>query len=176
MKKLICIVLIVIFCVSSGSFAYAENFEFESESVVLIEPTTGKVLYEHNPHEALPIASVTKVMTLLLAMESLEEGETSLDDEIVVSQRAEDMGGTQIFLEKGQKISFEQALIAVAVGSANDAAVAVAEHIATSVEAFVEQMNYRAQELGMKNTEFFNPSGLPINDEKENLALLMMWR
>ncbi|WP_350344709.1 D-alanyl-D-alanine carboxypeptidase family protein [Proteinivorax tanatarense] len=169
MRKILSGVLIVFLCFSGTQVASSQEFELECEAALLMEPTTGKVVFEHEAHQQFPIASITKVMTLLLAMEAIEEGRVSLEDTVVASQRASEMGGSQIFLEKGQEISFEDLLIAVAAGSANDASVAVAEHVSTSVEGFVDDMNTRANQLGMKNTEFLNPSGLPI-DEKENLS------
>lgn len=140
----------------------AEGLELESHSALLMEQSTGLVIFEKNAHEALPLASVTKVMTLLLAVEAIEADKVSLDDMIIVSKRAMDMGGTQIFLEQGDQISLENALIGVAAGSANDASVVVAEHVAGSYEGFIEMMNQRAKELGMTNTKFVNSSGLPV--------------
>ncbi|WP_353892337.1 D-alanyl-D-alanine carboxypeptidase family protein [Proteinivorax hydrogeniformans] len=169
MRKILICILIAVVCFSGTQIAFGQEFELECEAALLMEPVTGKVVFEHEAHKPFPIASITKVMTLLLAVEAIEEGKVSLDDMVVASQRAAEMGGSQIFLEKGQKVSLENLLIAVASGSANDASVAVAEHVGTSVEGFVEDMNAKARELGMKNTNFLNPSGLPI-DEEENLS------
>lgn len=148
--------------------ATAQSPEFEgelaSESAVLIDAATGRVLFEKDAHAPRPPASLTKVMTMLLAMEALERGEVKLDDVMVTSHRAKSMGGTQLFLETGDEITLEQAMIGMAVESANDAAVVVAEHLAGSVEGFVEMMNRRARELGMENTYFANPTGLPEED------------
>lgn len=141
--------------------ALAEELDLESHSALLMEQSTGLVVYEKNAHEALPLASVTKVMTLLLAVEAIEAGKVSLDDIVTVSKRAMDMGGTTIFLSQGDQISLENAIIGVAAGSANDASVVVAEHVAGSYEGFVDMMNERARDLGMSNTKFVNPSGLP---------------
>ena len=163
-KNLISIILILILSTSLAvpQGALAEELELESHSALLMEQSTGLVIFEKNAHEALPLASVTKVMTLLLAVEAIEAGKVSLDDTVTVSKRAMDMGGTQIFLEQGDQISLENALIGVAAGSANDASVVVAEHVAGSYEGFIDMMNQRAKELGMSNTKFVNSSGLPV--------------
>ncbi|MDD4078742.1 MAG: D-alanyl-D-alanine carboxypeptidase, partial [Eubacteriales bacterium] len=112
-----------------------------------------------------PPASIAKIMTMLLVMEALERGELALDDVMIASTRAKETGGTQIFLDVGDEITVEQAMIGMAVESANDAAIVVAEHLGGSVEGFVEMMNRRAQELGMENTRFANPTGLPEDAE-----------
>lgn len=132
-----------------------------SKAAILIDAHTGQVLYEHNAHEALPPASVTKVMTLLLALEAVAEGRAKLDDLVHTSAYAASMGGTQIWLEPGEQMPLKEILYAIAVGSANDAAVALAEHLGGSEAGFVEMMNRRAAELGARNTQFQNPSGLP---------------
>lgn len=142
-------------------FASGQELALVSKSAVLIDAQSGRVLYEYNAHEALPPASVTKIMTLTLALEAVKEGRASLDDLVSTSQYAADMGGTQIWLEPGERMPLRDLLYAIAVGSANDAAVAVAEHLAGSEPAFVELMNAKARELGMVNTRFANPSGLP---------------
>ncbi|HEX6970897.1 MAG TPA: D-alanyl-D-alanine carboxypeptidase family protein [Limnochordia bacterium] len=132
-----------------------------SKAAILMDAASGRVLYAVNEHEALPPASVTKIMTLVLALEALERGEISLDELVVGSEYAASMGGTQIWLEPGEQLPMREILYAIAVGSANDAAVALAEHLAGSEAAFVEMMNARARELGMKNTQFANSTGLP---------------
>jgi D-alanyl-D-alanine carboxypeptidase (penicillin-binding protein 5/6) len=118
------------------------------------------VLYEQNPDEALPPASVTKVMTLLLVMEAIDSGKIKLDDTVSTSERAASMGGSQIFLEVGETMTVEDMLKSVIIASANDAACALAEFVSGSEEAFVKAMNARAAELGMKNTNFENTNGL----------------
>ncbi len=138
------------------------------KSAILIEQTTGEILYQQNPDEKLPIASVSKVMTLLLAMEALENGTVSLDDNVPISENAASMGGSQVFLEPGEQISLHDVLKAVFVSSANDGAVALAEMISGSVEGFVVAMNEKAQALGMNNTVFYNPTGL--DDSETNLS------
>jgi D-alanyl-D-alanine carboxypeptidase (penicillin-binding protein 5/6) len=135
-----------------------------AESALLVEATTGQVLYEKDPDKPLPPASITKIMTMLLAMEKIAEGKISLSDMVVASERAMSMGGSQIWLETGEEMSLEDLMKAIAIVSANDASVAVAEHIAGSEEAFVDMMNKRAQELGMTGTNFVNSSGLPDPD------------
>lgn len=134
-------------------------------SAILMEKTTGEVIYEKNAHERLQPASVTKVMTMLLVVEEIEKGTISLDETVTGSARAAGMGGSQIWLEVGEQLSVSDMLKCVAVVSANDCAVALAEHIAGSEEAFVAKMNKRAQELGMKNTNFTNCTGLMESNE-----------
>lgn len=130
------------------------------KSAVLMEATTGKVLYAHNPDEALPPASVTKVMTLLLVMEAIDSGVLNYTDKVTASANAASMGGSQIYLKEGETMTVEDLLKSVVIASANDAAVALAEHIAGSEEAFVARMNERAAELGMISTKFENTNGL----------------
>ncbi len=138
------------------------------KSAFLIEQTTGQVLYEKNPDERLPLASVTKVMTLLLVMEALENGSISLTENVPISENAASMGGSQVYLEPGENISLDEVLKAVFVSSANDGAVALAEMISGSVEGFVAAMNDKAAALGMHNTIFYNPTGL--DDVEVNLS------
>ncbi len=142
------------------------DLELECKSAILIEANTGKVIYEQNADEALPPASVTKVMTLLLVMEAIEEGRISLSDTVRTSEHAASMGGSQIFLKEGEEMCVEDMVKSVVIASANDAACALAEHVAGSEEAFVKRMNGRAAELGMKNTSFENTNGL--DDTTEN--------
>jgi len=134
--------------------------DVSAKAAVLMEKSTGRVLYENNPHQALPPASVTKVMSLLLVGEAIKSGKISLDDVVTTSEHAASMGGSQIYLEAGEKMSVEDMLKAVVIGSANDAAVALAEHIAGSESAFVSMMNEKAKKLGMNDTNFVNASGL----------------
>ena len=143
-------------------------------SAVLMESSTGKVLFEKNPHEQRPCASVTKVMTLLLVFEAVDSGKLSLDDEITASEHAAGMGGSDIWLEKGETMSADDMIKATVVVSANDAAVALAEHISGSEDAFVEKMNSRAKELGMNDTVFKNCNGLA--DDSDNRILLYICR
>ena len=131
-----------------------------SHAALLMEKTTGEILYAQNEHEALPPASVTKIMTVLLTMEAIDSGRIALDDVVTVSAYAAGMGGSQIFLAEGEQITVDDLLKGVCVSSGNDAAVALAEHVAGVTELFVEQMNNRARELGMKDTHFVNCTGL----------------
>ncbi len=146
----------------------AENgtLSLDCKSAILMEATTGTVLYVQNPDEALPPASVTKVMTLLLVMEAIDAGTVRMDNTVTVSANAASMGGSQVYLKEGEQMSVEDLLKSVVIASANDAAVALAEYLAGSVRSFVEKMNTRAQELGMKNTRFENVTGL--DDTAEN--------
>ncbi|NLN17991.1 MAG: D-alanyl-D-alanine carboxypeptidase [Firmicutes bacterium] len=148
------------------AIAAEAKLSITSASAVLMDYHTGRVLYEKNAHEQLPPASVTKIMTLVLALEALRDGKVSLETGIPTSELAASMGGTQIWLETGEVRPFEELLYAIAVGSANDASVAVAEHLAGSEPAFVALMNAKAKALGMKNTHFANPSGLPFPDQR----------
>ena len=129
-------------------------------SAILIEAETGRVLFEQNADQPLPPASVTKIMTLLLVMEAIDAGAVKLDDTVTASAKAASMGGSQIFLKEGEQMSLEDMLKSVIIASANDCAVALAEHVAGSEEVFVARMNERAKELGMKNTNFENTNGL----------------
>lgn len=140
------------------------------KSAILVEQTTGRVLYRQNPDEKLPIASVTKIMTLLLTMEALDAGAIALDDPVPISETAASMGGSQAYLEPGEVISLHEILKAVFVSSANDGAVALAEMISGSVDAFVAAMNDRATSLGMHDTVFLNPTGLDDSEEGTSTA------
>lgn len=132
----------------------------DCKSAILMEAKTGQVLYEQNADEALPPASVTKIMTLLLVMEAIESGKLKYDDMVTASAHACSMGGSQIYLKEGEQMTVEDMIKSVVISSANDAAVALAEHIAGSEDSFVSQMNDRAKALGMKNTNFQNTNGL----------------
>ena len=142
------------------------DMKLECKSAILMEANTGEILYEQNADEALPPASVTKVMTLLLVMEAIQEGKVSLDDTVTASAHAASMGGSQIFLKEGETMSVEDMLKSVVIASANDAACALAEFVSGSEAAFVKRMNERAAELGMKNTCFENTNGLDDTAEK----------
>ena len=132
----------------------------DCRSAILMEATTGQILYEKNSDEALPPASVTKIMTLLLVMEAIAEGKIKYTDTVTASAYACSMGGSQIYLKEGEQMSVEDMIKSVVIASANDAAVALAEHIAGSEDTFVAQMNERARQLGMINTNFENTNGL----------------
>lgn len=136
----------------------------DSMSAVLMDAATGAVLFEKNSHEKLPPASVTKVMTMLLIMEAVDSGKVTWKDKIRCSDYAASMGGSQIFLQPGEEMTLEDMFKGIAVASANDAAVAVAEHLAGSEDEFVRLMNERATELGLKDTHFSNVNGLPVDN------------
>ncbi|MGX4669507.1 D-alanyl-D-alanine carboxypeptidase family protein [Cerasibacillus sp. JNUCC 74] len=142
----------------------AKSLTVDAKSAILIERDTGKILFNKNEHEKLSPASMTKIMTLLLIMEALEEGKLKLDEKLRISERAASMGGSQIFLEAGEEMSVEDLLKGIAVASGNDASVALAERIAGSEQAFVKKMNEKAKELQLKNTKFQNSTGLPADD------------
>ncbi|MDF9409049.1 D-alanyl-D-alanine carboxypeptidase [Pelotomaculum isophthalicicum JI] len=138
--------------------------ETTAVAAVLLEPTTNKIIYEKEPNKRLPMASVTKLMTLLLASEAVEQGKFKLTDKVVTSENAWEMGGSQVYLEPGEEMSLWDMLLAIGLQSANDASVAVAEHIAGSEEAFVQAMNDKAKELGLANTNFVNCHGLTADN------------
>ena len=137
-----------------------------AKSVILMESSTGRVIYENNADLPLPPASITKVMTLLLIMEDIESGKIGYGDMVTVSERAKSMGGSTIYLDSGERMSIHDLLKGIVVASANDACVAVAEYLEGTVEAFVERMNKRAAELGMTNSFFVNTNGLPAEGHK----------
>lgn len=141
--------------------AEAVELPVEAPAALLMEKETGQVLYAENEHEKREPASVTKVMTLLLVMEAMERGELKYEDTVTVSAGAASMGGSQVYLSEGEQITVEELLKAVCVSSGNDAAVALAEKVSGVTELFVQQMNNRAAELGMQDTHFVNPTGLP---------------
>ena len=188
LKKIIC--LILVFVVLSSNCVFAENgavtvssecdisdidvplssqtvdapigqtLEIHAKSAILMEPVTGQILYEMNSDERLAPASITKIMPLLLIMEAIERGDISLETVVTASEHACSMGGSQIWLEPGESMTVDELLKATVIASANDACVALGELIAGSEEGFVAQMNIRAEELGMTNTNFVNCTGL----------------
>jgi len=131
-----------------------------AKSAILIEASSGKVLYEKTPDEKLPMASMTKIMSMLLIMENINNGNLNYTDKVIISKNASGMGGSQVFLQEGEEYKVEDLLKCIAVSSANDAVVAMAEKISGSTEVFVELMNKKAKELGLTNTNFANPHGL----------------
>ena len=139
--------------------------EVAAPSAILMEKVTGEILYEKNSHERRPPASVTKVMTMLLIAEAVDSGEITLEDEVTASAGAASMGGSQVWLEEGEVMTVSDMLKCIAVASANDCAVAMAEYISGSEDAFVERMNARAAELGLEDTHFTNCTGLFDDDE-----------
>ena len=166
MKKVICFFICVCFMMHSV-VVFAEgntDLGLNAKSAILMEESTGNILYESNPDERLPIASVTKVMTMLLIMEAVDSGKISLDDMVIVSENAMSYGGSTMFLETGEQLTVNDMLKGIAVASANDGCVAMAEHLAGSESAFVDMMNEKAKELGMENTHFMNTNGLDEED------------
>ncbi|MCH1624824.1 D-alanyl-D-alanine carboxypeptidase family protein [Ferdinandcohnia quinoae] len=167
-RYLISLLLVTMIFSVSTPFASAKEASVElannAKSAILIERDTGKVLYEKNSNEKLPPASMTKVMTLLLIMEALDNESITYNEKVRTSEHAASMGGSQIFLEPGEEMTVEEMLKGIAIGSGNDASVAMAEKIAGSEEAFVDLMNKKVKELGLKNTLFQNPTGLPANN------------
>lgn len=163
MKKLISGILAV--CLLAGSASAAELSGIQAKSAILMTKE-GQVLFEQNADESLQPASVTKIMTMLMAIEAVDQGTASLEDTITASAHAAEMGGTQIFLKEGEAMSLNDMLKSIAVASANDAAMAVAEHFGGSEQGFVSMMNERAQELGCTGTAFVNPNGLDTDGEK----------
>lgn len=154
-------------CLLPLPMAQAAEPEVAAPSAILMDAATGTVLYEKNAHERLRPASVTKVMTLLLVMEALEDGRISWDDRVTTSEAAAAKGGSQVYLEVGEQMSMDEMLKSVVVSSANDCATALAEHVAGSESAFVAMMNERAGELGCEQTHFVNCTGL---DDGENAS------
>ncbi len=146
------------------SKVWAEDLTPNSTSAILIETTTQKVLYEKDANKKLAPASMTKVMSMLLIMEAIDNGKLSFDDEVIISDKASSMGGSQIFLQTGEKYKVSELLKGVAVASGNDAVVALAEKVSGSVEAFVASMNEKAKALGLTNTHFANPHGLTAEE------------
>ena len=139
-----------------------EALSIESKSAILMEGATGKIIYKKNPNEKLNPASITKIMTLLLIYENLDNGKIKPNDKVTVSEHAASMGGSQVFLEPNEQQTVETMIKCISIASANDAAVAMAEHISGSEESFVNKMNKRANELGMKDTHFVNCCGLDV--------------
>ena len=160
-KLMFLILIIVIISVPMTSFGIVD---ITSKSALLMDYGSGEIIFAVNENDKLPPASVTKVMTLLLTMEAIDNGRISLDDKFVISEYAASMGGTQVYLEQGETQTVEDLIKAVSIRSANDAAVALGEGISGSNEAFIKLMNERAKELGMQNTHFSNASGLPMEN------------
>ncbi|AZR74875.1 D-alanyl-D-alanine carboxypeptidase [Anoxybacter fermentans] len=159
-----CTIFIVIPIFSLPTQAEQPVFTLQSRSAILMEASTGEIIFSKNPDEKLPPASITKIMTLLLIMEALEEGRANLTDIVRASENAMRMGGSQIYLEVGEEMSLEDLIKSIAIASANDSCVAVAEYLYGTEEAFVRKMNEKAKELGLTNTYFYNTNGLPPDD------------
>ncbi len=164
---IVCLLFAVAVCVAGllpvacANVAHAASFESEGKAAYLMDSATGTVIYARREKERLPIASMVKIMTALLTFEAVERGDVGFDDMVAVSGNAASMGGSQVFLDAGSEHKLDELLKSVIVASANDSCVALAEHIDGSIGAFVNRMNSRAAELGMKNTNFKNCTGLP---------------
>jgi len=164
------IIVILVFVLSLSTIVGAQDFEIEAESAILIDAASGQVLFEQNADKKLPPASLTKIMTLIVAMEEIESGDLALDDQVTISRLAESMGGSQIFLGEGNKVKVRDLLKAVTIASANDACVALGEAVAGSYNRFVNLMNEKADELGLENTYFSNSTGLPTESDHYTTA------
>ena len=168
MKKLASLIMAILIAIMpmNLSFANEDNapLSVSSKSAILMDVGSGQILYEKNAHDKLPPASVTKVMTMLLICEALDSGKITLDDSVQISENAASMGGSQIFLEAGEVQKVDTLLKGIAVASAHDGCVAMAEYIGGSVESFVDMMNAKAKELNMKDTNFVNTNGLPVDN------------
>ena len=160
MKKRIPALLLALLCCLPLP-VHAVELPVEAKAALLMEKETGQVLFAKEEHQRLEPASVTKIMTLLLTMEAISRGELRYEDTVTVSKNAASMGGSQVYLSEGEQITVEELLKAVCVSSGNDASVALAEQVSEVTELFVQQMNNRAKELGMVDTCFLNPTGLP---------------
>ncbi|AQS58542.1 D-alanyl-D-alanine carboxypeptidase family protein [Desulforamulus ferrireducens] len=177
-KVLFCLVLSIVLAITVGlSPAMAEpaakikeeaaaafQLETTAQTAVLMDYNSGQILYQKDMHTPRPMASVTKLMTMLLICEAESQGKIKMTDKVVASEHACSMGGSQIFLEPGEEMTAKEMLISIATGSANDCSVAMAEAIAGSEEAFVDMMNQKAKDMGLKNTHFVNPTGLPAEN------------
>ena len=168
-RSLTAVMLTVVLWVSTVMPASA-SVTISAPSAILIESSTGEVIYELNSTERRSPASITKIMTLLLAFEAIDQGKASLADQVIVSQHASSMGGSQVYLAENEVQTLDTMLKCIAVASGNDASVAVAEHIGGSEEAFVEMMNRKAEELGMTDTHFVDCSGLTDSDNHYSTA------
>lgn len=171
-KKCIIMILCAVLVLQRNMVAFADEdaLQLSSPSVILMEASTGTVLYEKNPDEVKSPASITKIMTLLLTFEALEKGHIKLEDEVSTSAHAKSMGGSQVFLEEGEIQTVDTMIKCITVASGNDASVAMAEFVAGSEEAFVQLMNKKAQELGMNNTHFMDCCGLSSDTDHHTTA------
>lgn len=168
MKKALFSIFSIIFCIVPTICSFGittviadDGLEFQSKSAYLIDYDSGDVLFEHNADERVPVASIVKLMTVLLTLEGVEKGELKLEEKLVTSEEASGMGGSQVFIDPYTEYSLEEMLKSVIVASANDASVALAEKISGTEVAFVKKMNKKAKEIGLENTVYVNASGLP---------------
>ena len=163
MKKILLCLICTIFLfpmITKAEEKETTELAQNAKSAILIEASTGEILYEKNSHEKLPPASMTKMMSMLVIVENIEKGVISWDEKITVSENASSMGGSQILLETGEQMTVSDLFKGVAVMSGNDAVVALAEAVAGTKDEFVKMMNNKAKELGLKDTSFKNPHGL----------------
>lgn len=161
MKKILCsLFLFLVGIMSVSALESTADLAPNSKSAILLDATTGTILYKKNEHEKLAPASMTKVMSMLLIMEAIDHGSLSLEDEVLISENAANMGGSQVYLQAGEVYQVKELLKGIAVASGNDAVVAMAEKVSGTVEEFVKRMNERAKELGAVDTNFVNPHGL----------------
>lgn len=164
------LVMISLIVLPFSQLGLAQSLNLEAKASLLMDARSGRVLYEQNGDASLPMASVTKLMTLIVILEAVEAGQVQLDDLVSTSEYAASMRGTRVWLEEGEQLPLKELIYAIAVGSANDASVAVAEYLSGSERDFVTLMNQKAQELGMSKTEFSNSNGLPPR-EGENQVM-----
>ncbi len=162
-RPVACLLVALFFLLSVCPVARADMENVKAEAYILMDADSGKILLNKNEHKRLPPASMTKLMTLILATEALDSGQVKKTDKVVTSENAWKMGGSQIYLEPGEELSYQEMLISIAAGSANDACVAVAEHLEGSHKNFVDKMNEKAKTLGLKDTHFANAYGLPAD-------------
>lgn len=159
--RIIITLFVLLFFVFNLKLCVFAEFQSSAGSSILMEASTGQILYEKNADTSVPPASITKLMTLLLGFEAIEEGRAKWDDLVPISEAAWKMGGSKMFLEVGKKISYKDLITGISVVSANDGCIALAEYLSGSEKAFVQVMNERAQKLGLTKTHFENPTGLP---------------
>lgn len=157
MKKIIIFLSFFFLCIFK---VYAEDITKYSSSAILVEASTGKVLYEVNPDEKRAPASMTKIMSMILIMDAINEGKFTLDDDVLISENASSMGGSQVYLNTGENYKVKELLKSIAIASANDAVVAMSEKVSGTTEEFVRRMNEKCTEIGCTNTNFVNPHGL----------------
>ena len=166
MKKIFITVLLFLLLIPTTLVKAESDLSLapNAKSVILLEASTGEIIYQRNANEKLHPASMTKMMSMLLIMEAIEKGSLKWTDVVTVSENASGMGGSQILLETGEKMTVDDLFKGIAIASGNDAVVALAEKVAGTEEVFVKMMNDKAKELGLKNTNFKNPHGLDDND------------
>ncbi len=165
-RRLVSIILLLLILITSIPVVVNADIDLKvnAKSAILMDVNTGAIIYKLNEHDRLAPASITKIMTLLLGMEAVDSGRIKLTDKVMVSEHASSIKGSTVFLEAGEIQTVEDLFKAIAIRSANDAAVALAEYIAGSEDIFVKMMNEKAKELGMENTEFHNASGMPVEN------------